>query len=555
MTKKEDKDGKLFENSIGVQLSKELKCESKVGINYNLINVIKNYYGIKDKLDKLQKDNSPLLKLLVEEYFKSIEIITKLFPKNYFRESSSNYSSSSEKNEFKVLSNERNGYDFRVSGDFDVVLSNVDRDYFIEFYMKYKKYIKNFNKEIEYKKIFNIFIEIGIDIFGHKEKKYKQIMKYNVILDKIIKIYEQLFFEIKKTESHLNFENDEKNKKFNSHNIIFCPYKKIVITNKKESNEEKTDKENTKKDGGDKTNKEKTDNTKEDKINDGENKKQEKKGPKKEKIEKKHEEKETPKIKIYTSGDNIIIDNIIFQNNTIYYEGENNKLNTLINFINTYNLYKYENKRIISTLDYIIFLITNKSFNKFIKIYKNENEKELNRTQLDFIQNLDIKGKKYKEDFNNIFDNLSSTKSDNNSIKLEDINNNNDEKNKNVINQIKIVGAQNTNLINIKENQKEILNKKLFDYISTKINCVYFMYIHYDDKINEFLDNSLDYFKSDIIKKLEDEINNLKEQNTKRDEEYKKRDEEFKIREKIYQDMIVNYQKIINEYKEKEQNI
>jgi len=78
----------------------------------------------------------------------------------------------------------------------------------------------------------------------------------------------------------------------------------------------------------------------------------------------------------------------------------NNKLGLILKFINTYKLYKYENSTFYCTLDYCLFLITNKSYYKFIvKYYKNEEESNFQTiAQLNFIKNIDKIVKKFEED-------------------------------------------------------------------------------------------------------------------------------------------------------------
>lgn len=165
-----------------------------------------------------------------------------------------------------------------------------------------------------------------------------------------------------------------------------------------------------------------------------------------------------------------------------------NKLYLIIDFINKCGIYYYTDGQYICTLDYILFLVTNKSFMTFIKRYKNENNEDgLNNSQNVFFNNIEMFiNKKFEEE--------------------------------------KII--EKSLIYEKTKKEKEI--ERLFNYISTKINTqFYFMYIYQDLHLNEFIDTSLYYYEDNKINNLENqvknltiEVNNLKKEMAKNNERF-----------------------------------
>ena len=353
-------------------------------------------------------------------------------------------------------------------------------DYFININ---KKYIRKINSYKNFKEKINIFIETGIDILEHKNKKYIQIIKYNLVLEKIIKIYEDLYLEANKNTSNKELKEEQ----FQSHVII-------INKNIKDKN-----------------------------------------------IELLH----NGYMKIYGIDINSV--------QSIEKQfGSNKKLSTILKFISKYKLYKCINNIYYCTLDYCLFLITNKSYYKFIvKYYKNEEESIFQSiNQINFIKNIDKIVKKFEEDEK--FDLKPKNEETKDKIK-------NDEQSK-----------KNLSNPNITDN--------IFNYIVNNLRCqVYFMYVHYELSINEFMNISLFYLKEqEQLKKKEindDELskkfiegkqkiifdnnsknieNKLKEYDEKikeYDEKIKEYDKKNQEDKKKFEEKIKEYEGKINEYK------
>jgi hypothetical protein len=281
-------------------------------------------------LSEIRAKNQTLYNEIVNNYEKEISKIKDLLQDIYISDTG-NSTNKDDSLEITTLDNKEKKRKVQLKGDFDVIMPYVDIERFNYLININKKYIREINSYKNFKEKINIFIETGIDILEHKNKKYIQIIKYNSVLEKIIKIYEDLYLEVYKS----TYNQELKEIQFQRH--IITIYKSI-----KNKNIELLD------DGY---------------------------------------------MKIYGIDINSVpsIDKQF---------GSNKKLSTVLKFISKYKLYKCEGSIYYCTLDYCLFLITNKSYYKFIeKYYKNEDESNFQSIgQINFIKNIDNIVKKFEED-------------------------------------------------------------------------------------------------------------------------------------------------------------
>jgi len=475
--REKDNEGHIYEKIIGENFSKILHADYNTGFKYDFYNILINYHAPKYKsLSEIKIQKQALYNEIINNYEKEKSKIKDLLQDIYISDTGSSSTNKDDSLEMSTFDNKEKKRKIQIKGDFDVILPYVDIKRFNYLININKKYIREINSYKNLKEKINIFIETGIDILEHKNKKYIQIIKYNSVLEKIIKIYEDLYLEANKNTSNKELKEEQ----FKSHVITI--YKNI----------------------------------------------------------------KNKSIELLDNGNMIIYGIDINSVQSIEKQFElNNKLGLILKFINTYKLYKYENSTFYCTLDYCLFLITNKSYYKFIvKYYKNEEESNFQSiAQLNFIKNIDKIVKKFEEDEK--FGFKPKSKEIKGKIK-------NDEQ-----------SSENIRNSNITDN---ILN-----YIGNNLRCkVYFMYVHYELSINEFMNISLFYLKEqeqvkkkelnddELFKKFMEEkqkkifddnqinIENKLKEYDKKNQENKKT---FENKIKKYEDKIKEYEKEIKEYK------
>ena len=162
--------GKLFEQYVASFISRELGEKTyKIGMKFSLSKEIDRLLNCVESKDESVKE---ILNKKITEYQKSC-------PKEIQSLSSSSDGESS-------INSKKNK--FHVKGHFDIIIPNIERGKFEK--MLENNFQKNGNTkfivgtEKEIPERFNLFAEVGLNVFNNEYKKKKeQIKKYNYILN------------------------------------------------------------------------------------------------------------------------------------------------------------------------------------------------------------------------------------------------------------------------------------------------------------------------------------------------------------------------------------
>lgn len=204
---KDKKEGKLYENYIAIQLSKEFKAKSfKIDINYDYLNLLIEYLGLSKHKSKILeiihssenlksdiKDEIIKVKKMFEEDTNNIQKLMKHCVKNGQDSSYSSITNTNSDYSQKEIINKKNDIEEQernknkinkkkektlyTNGDFDIIFPCISREILEKFFSIHKNYIISLTEINKLPDKLNVFIEGGVDILAHKGGKYFQIIK------------------------------------------------------------------------------------------------------------------------------------------------------------------------------------------------------------------------------------------------------------------------------------------------------------------------------------------------------------------------------------------